>query len=72
MVCLAVLDFQTPDRTMRLRSVHPGAAVSDVLDETGFALTVPDDVPATRMPSAAELDLIRLLDPDGTRAREVP
>jgi acyl CoA:acetate/3-ketoacid CoA transferase beta subunit len=69
---LAVLDFQTPRRLMRLRSVHPGVSVSDVLRETGFALTVPDDLPQTRIPSAAELDLIRLLDPDRTREREVP
>ena len=69
---LAVLDFQTADRTMRLRSLHPGVRLADVLRETGFELSVPDDVPATRTPSAAELDLIRALDPDRTREREVP
>ena len=69
---LAVLDFQTPDRTMRLRSAHPGVTAADVVAATGFALTVPEDVPVTRAPSAAELALIRLLDPDGTRQREVP
>jgi acyl CoA:acetate/3-ketoacid CoA transferase beta subunit len=69
---LAVLDFQTADRTMRLRSVHPGVAVADVAAETGFALSVPEDVPVTRVPSAAELELIGLLDPDRTREREVP
>jgi acyl CoA:acetate/3-ketoacid CoA transferase beta subunit len=69
---LAVLDFQTPEHAMRLRSVHPGVAVADVLDATGFALVVPDDVAVSRVPSAAELDLIRLLDPDGRREQEVP
>ena len=69
---LAVLDFQTPDHAMRLRSVHPGVTVADVLAETGFELVVPDDVAVSRVPSAAELDLIRRLDPDGTRVREVP
>ena len=69
---LAVLDFQTPDRVLRLRSVHPGVAVADVVTQTSFELAVPDDVGVTREPSAGELDLIRQLDPDGTRDKEVP
>jgi acyl CoA:acetate/3-ketoacid CoA transferase beta subunit len=69
---LAVLDFQTPDRTMRLRSVHPGVPVPDVLAATGFPLAVPDDVPATRLPTPGELALIReRLDPDGMREKEL-
>ena len=56
---LAVLDFQAPDHTMRLRSLHPGVTLSEVVDVTGFALAVPDEVPVTRPPTAAELDLIR-------------
>jgi acyl CoA:acetate/3-ketoacid CoA transferase beta subunit len=69
---LGVFDFQTPDHTMRLRSVHPGVDVSDVVRETGFELVVPDDARVTRGPSAAGLELIRRLDPDGQREREVP
>jgi acyl CoA:acetate/3-ketoacid CoA transferase beta subunit len=69
---LAVLDFATPDRSMRLRSVHPGVTVDEVVAATGFALTVPDQVPQTREPTGAELGLIRgRLDPDGRREREV-
>jgi hypothetical protein len=33
---------------------------------------VPEDVGVTREPSAAELELIRQLDPGGTRDKEVP
>jgi len=69
---LAVLDFEAPGHAMRLRSVHPGVDVADVLKETGFDLVVPDDVAETRVPSAAERDLIRRLDPAGTRDKEVP
>jgi len=47
---LAVLDFETPDRSMRLRSVHPWATVDEVVSATGFALVVPDDVPTSRLP----------------------
>jgi acyl CoA:acetate/3-ketoacid CoA transferase beta subunit len=69
---LAVLDFQAPDHTMRLRSLHPGVTLSEVVDATGFALAVPDEVPVTRPPTAAELNLIRgELDPSGLREREV-
>ena len=69
---LAVLDFATPDHSMRLRSVHPGVEVADVTAATGFALAVPDEVPVTRQPSADELILIReVLDPAGQRDREV-
>jgi acyl CoA:acetate/3-ketoacid CoA transferase beta subunit len=68
---LAVLDFQTPEHAMRLRSVHPGVELADVLKETGFELVVPADLAVTRGPSAAELDVIRRLDPDGKRDKEV-
>ena len=70
---LAVLDFRTPDHRMRLRSVHPGVTVEEVMAATGFPLVIPDQVPATREPTPAELALIRdRLDPGASRDREVP
>jgi acyl CoA:acetate/3-ketoacid CoA transferase beta subunit len=69
---LCVLDFETPDHRMRLRSVHPGVAVDDVVAATGFALVVPDDVPTSRVPTDDELALLERIDPDGTRFGEVP
>ncbi|MFF5312384.1 CoA-transferase subunit beta [Streptomyces massasporeus] len=69
---LGVFDFATPDRSMRLASLHPGVTVEQVREATGFELTVPDEVPATREPTDEELRLIRqVVDPAGTRAREV-
>jgi acyl CoA:acetate/3-ketoacid CoA transferase beta subunit len=69
---LAVLDFGTPERVMRLRSVHPGVEVADVVAATGFPLAVPDQVPATRWPTDDELGLIRdRLDPAGAREAEL-
>ncbi|WP_328414942.1 CoA-transferase [Streptomyces violaceus] len=69
---LGVFDFATPDRSMRLASLHPGVTVEEVREATGFELTVPDVVPPTREPTAEELRLIReVVDPAGTRAREV-
>ena len=72
MTNLAVLDFGTPERVMRLRSVHPGVEVGDVVAATGFPLVIPDEVPVTRLPTAEELELIRTrLDPGGAREREL-
>ncbi|MFJ7177814.1 CoA-transferase subunit beta [Streptomyces massasporeus] len=69
---LGVFDFATPDRSMRLASLHPGVTVEQVREATGFELTVPDGVPATREPTIEELRLIReVVDPAGARAREV-
>ncbi|WP_119728090.1 CoA-transferase subunit beta [Thermomonospora amylolytica] len=68
---LAVLDFETPDHRMRLRSVHPGVTVDDVVAATGFELAIGDDVPQTRVPTAEELAVLERLDPKGLRHREV-
>jgi acyl CoA:acetate/3-ketoacid CoA transferase beta subunit len=69
---LAVLDFDSPQHVMRLRSVHPGVTVDEVVAATGFALHVPDQVPVTRPPTPQELALIReRLDPAGRRDREL-
>ncbi|MEU0024009.1 CoA-transferase [Streptomyces sp. NPDC006335] len=69
---LGVLDFDTPDRSMRLASLHPGVTVDQVREATGFDLVVPDEVPYTREPTDRELELIReVIDPQDTRSREV-
>jgi acyl CoA:acetate/3-ketoacid CoA transferase beta subunit len=52
---LAVLDFATPGRIMRLRSVHPGVGVDEVAAATGFPLAIGDRVPVTRRPTVEEL-----------------
>ena len=65
---LAAYDFKTPDRTMRLRSIHPGVTLDDVLAATPFELTVPDDVGESRLPTDRELHLIRnVIDPKAIR-----
>ncbi|MGN6796170.1 MAG: CoA-transferase subunit beta [Streptosporangiaceae bacterium] len=70
---LGVFDFASPDRTMRLVSVHPGVSVADIRAATAFELAVPGEVPQTRDPTAEELDLIRtVIDPAGGRHAELP
>ncbi len=69
---LAVLDFGGPDHSMRLVSVHPGVAVDEVVAATGFELAVDGAVPETRLPTQAELRLVReVIDPAGLRDGEV-
>ncbi|NUR60795.1 MAG: CoA-transferase [Catenulispora sp.] len=70
---LAVFDFATPDQRMRLRSLHPGITVDEVVAATGFVLAGTDNPAVTLEPDAEALRLIReVLDPKETREREVP
>jgi hypothetical protein len=70
---LGVFDFETPDHRMRVRSLHPGVTVDEVQEATGFELVVPDEVPTSRLPTPEELRLLdEVIDPKGTRKREVP
>jgi acyl CoA:acetate/3-ketoacid CoA transferase beta subunit len=70
---LCVLDFETPDHRMRLRSVHPGVSVEDVIAATGFELVVDNDVPQSRLPTDDEVRWIRdVIDPNGLGEQEVP
>lgn len=67
-----VFDFETPDHSMRVRSVHPGVSIDDIVANTGFPLVIPADVRETRPPDAEELRLIRdVLDPKGARKAEL-
>ena len=68
---MCVLDFETPDNRMRLRSVHPGVSVNDVVANTSFELVIPASVPESRGPTADELAIIEKLDPRGLRHKEV-
>ncbi|MFO0692758.1 MAG: CoA-transferase [Polyangiales bacterium] len=68
---LGVFDFETEERRMRLRSVHPGVKVEDVVKATGFELVIPSEVPETRLPTAEELEILRRLDPSGIAKKEI-
>jgi glutaconate CoA-transferase subunit B len=68
---LCVLDFQGPQRQMRIRSLHPDVTVAQVQDNTGFALHVPQDCPTTAAPTVEQLQLIQHLDPLNLRASQL-
>jgi acyl CoA:acetate/3-ketoacid CoA transferase beta subunit len=70
---LCTLDFDAPERCMRLRSLHPGVNVDEVVAATGFELVIPDDVPESREPTDDELRLLaEVIDVAETRYTEVP
>jgi len=69
---LGVFDFETPDHSMRVRSVHPGVEVEDVVAATGFPLVIPPDVAETPGPTDEQLRVIReVLDPANLRDKEL-
>jgi glutaconate CoA-transferase subunit B len=66
---LAVLDFEGPNHAMRVRSLHPGVTLDQVREQTGFELSVAEDLGETPIPTAEQLRLIReVLDPHDQRA----
>jgi acyl CoA:acetate/3-ketoacid CoA transferase beta subunit len=69
---LGVFDFETPDKRMRLRSVHPGVEIETLLENTDFDLVVPTGVEVTRTPSDEEIGIMNMIDPKGLRHLEVP
>jgi glutaconate CoA-transferase subunit B len=60
---LGVFRFVTGEAV--LVSYHPTRSVEEIARNTGWTLTVADDVCETQMPSAAELRIIREYDPQG-------
>jgi glutaconate CoA-transferase subunit B len=55
----AVLAFDQERSAVMLESAHPGVEVADIVENTGFALEVPEVVPITAAPSERELLLLR-------------
>jgi glutaconate CoA-transferase subunit B len=67
---LCIFDFEEQSKRMRLKSVHPGVTVEQVLDNTGFKPIVPDHVPTTPAPTAEQVVLLRnRIDVDGVLRR---
>lgn len=68
---LGVFDFGGPDHSMRAVSLHPGIDAGAVRANTSFAVHGLDEAPQTRLPTGDELTLIREIDPNGLRDREI-
>ena len=57
---------------MRLRSVHPGVTIDEVLEATGFELANPGGRADLASRPTGEMAMIAELDPTAPRYREVP
>ncbi|MBT8766023.1 CoA-transferase subunit beta [Metapseudomonas boanensis] len=68
---LCVMDFQGPDRQMRVRSLHPGVTAAEVQAATSFPLHLPESIPTTAAPTLEQLILIQQLDPHNLRASQI-
>lgn len=56
---ICTMDFEETSRKARLRSVHPGYTVDDVVANTGFELILPRNVQTTKPPTEEELQILR-------------
>jgi len=56
---LGVFDFEPESKRMRVKSIHPGVQLQQIVDATGFELLVQGEPPATLMPTPEELALLR-------------
>jgi glutaconate CoA-transferase subunit B len=63
---MALLGYDHEDTCrMRLEAVYPGVSVQDVIDNTGFELLIPAQVPTLEAPTEEELCTLREeIDPD--------
>lgn len=68
---LCVLDFSGPNHEIALVSVHPGITVEQVVENTGFELIIPEEVPTTAAPTEEQLEIIRALDPQNMRSKQL-
>jgi glutaconate CoA-transferase, subunit B len=55
----SVIGFDRATREAVLVSLHPGVALDDVIENTGFPLHIPTPLPATQLPTTEELRLLR-------------
>jgi glutaconate CoA-transferase subunit B len=56
---LCIMDFEEQTKRMRLKSLHPGKSVDEVVKNTGFELVIPAHVPETAPPTREELEILR-------------
>jgi acyl CoA:acetate/3-ketoacid CoA transferase beta subunit len=67
---MAVLGFDAKTHAVSLLSLHPGIRLEELIENTGFPLHIPNDIPTTPLPSAEELRLLREeIDPKGAHLK---
>ena len=56
---LAILSKEEEDKPFKIDSIHPDVSVDQVIENTGFELTIPKDVPETEKPTKEQIRLLR-------------
>jgi len=62
---LCVMDYDRGKGLMRVKKLHTGVSVNDVIENTGFTPLVADELETTSPPTERELEVVRNLDPEG-------
>ncbi|GAB3103794.1 ketoacid CoA transferase [Aestuariicella hydrocarbonica] len=68
---LGVMNWQGPNHMLQLVSLHPGITVEQVVENTGFEIHIPANVPVTVAPTEEQLAVIQQLDPLNFRAKQL-
>jgi len=69
---LCIMDWRGEGFSPRVISLHPGVTLEEVFDNTGFDLSVAENLATTAAPTAKQLDIIAALDPLNARAKQLP
>jgi glutaconate CoA-transferase subunit B len=62
---MGIFGFDAESKEMTLLSTHPGVAVEEIRNETGWPLRVSPEIRETEPPTEAELTAVRKYDPKG-------
>jgi glutaconate CoA-transferase subunit B len=65
------MDWQGPNHQLRILSLHPGISVQNVIDNTGFELSISDSVSTTMAPTKEQMAIIESLDSKGLRYKQL-
>lgn len=68
---LAVFGFEKDGR-IKVDSIHEGVSKNELVQNTGFALEIPEGTPTTKPPTEEEMRYIKEIDPYGFRQIEFP
>lgn len=68
---LCVMDWNGPNHSLRVISLHPGVTFAQVQENTSFELAKIDNLGETAHPTSEQLAIIRALDPHNQRAYQL-
>jgi glutaconate CoA-transferase subunit B len=62
---LCQMDFDPETKRIRLATIHPGVTIQQIVENSGFDITLPKSASTTELPTQEELTLLRAIDPNG-------